>query len=470
MRQAGKAGSAREAMVVLREVARAVLATVDHTPAGAALVFDEHLRVVEAGGAAAARYGWDGELMKGRALDDVLASAEFARIMQHCVAALGGRTSHAELPTADHSAVFMCDFSPVRDGEGQVVGGLAVARDRAPDDVTPAPDDATEPGALTRRERTVLALAAQGLTTVEIASELVLAPSTIESHIRRACSRIRARNRAHAVTLALATGQLELDALALGVARRQTAEDEEKGTTVFGLSPLPIAVLDSEGLIVRANPAFERVLGRPATELLGIDAFSLLHPDDFAATRAAFDGLLRGDETEVFDVAARHDYEGGWRWMAWSAGRAPDGQSVLAIGRELLDAAELEERTHRPAATLIQEIALEAPLAIFIKDTESRYLYANRFADSQFGMGPGGLAGLLDTDFLPADIAERFMANDRRALEEGAVVQREDIIDNMGRRRLFVTAKFPVHDHTGRPQAIAGISVEITDEADKISS
>src|SRR3954451_2177885 len=75
-------------------------------------------------------------------------------------------------------------------------------------------DGASGPGGadprLTAREREVLGLAAQGNTTRAIAERLVVSPTTIDTHIRSAMERLGARNRVHAVALALARGEVEL--------------------------------------------------------------------------------------------------------------------------------------------------------------------------------------------------------------------------------------------------------------------
>jgi DNA-binding CsgD family transcriptional regulator len=67
---------------------------------------------------------------------------------------------------------------------------------------------ANGPVRLTRREREILALAAGGRTAREIAAHLVLSPTTVETHLRNAARRLEARNRAHAIALALSRGEL----------------------------------------------------------------------------------------------------------------------------------------------------------------------------------------------------------------------------------------------------------------------
>jgi len=61
---------------------------------------------------------------------------------------------------------------------------------------------------LTKREREIMTLAAAGHQTGEIAQRLVLSPETIKSHVQNAMGKLGAHTRAHAVAIALVTGQI----------------------------------------------------------------------------------------------------------------------------------------------------------------------------------------------------------------------------------------------------------------------
>lgn len=63
---------------------------------------------------------------------------------------------------------------------------------------------------LTVREREVLARLAEGLSVEEIAAELVLSTQTIRTHVRNAMGKLGTRTRAHAIVMALRTGELAL--------------------------------------------------------------------------------------------------------------------------------------------------------------------------------------------------------------------------------------------------------------------
>jgi DNA-binding NarL/FixJ family response regulator len=60
--------------------------------------------------------------------------------------------------------------------------------------------------ALTPREAEVLAHVADGLTHAEIGNRLSISPETVRTHVRKACERLNARTRTHAVATALRLG------------------------------------------------------------------------------------------------------------------------------------------------------------------------------------------------------------------------------------------------------------------------
>jgi PAS domain S-box-containing protein len=61
---------------------------------------------------------------------------------------------------------------------------------------------------LTEREREVMTLVASGLHSGDIAKRLFLSPETIKSHVHNVLDKLGAHTRAHAVAIALVTGQI----------------------------------------------------------------------------------------------------------------------------------------------------------------------------------------------------------------------------------------------------------------------
>ena len=64
------------------------------------------------------------------------------------------------------------------------------------------------PGALTTREKEVLGLSAEGLTSIQIAARLGMSPRTVNQHVDNVADKLGTRNRAHTVAEVIRHGLL----------------------------------------------------------------------------------------------------------------------------------------------------------------------------------------------------------------------------------------------------------------------
>ncbi len=67
-----------------------------------------------------------------------------------------------------------------------------------------------EPKVLSPREREVVALMAEGLTAEGVGARLGVSVETVRTHVRNAIRKLHARNRVHAIALALERGEVAL--------------------------------------------------------------------------------------------------------------------------------------------------------------------------------------------------------------------------------------------------------------------
>ena len=65
---------------------------------------------------------------------------------------------------------------------------------------------------LSPREREIMHLMAEGLTAEAIGSQLGVSVETVRTHVRNVIRKLQARNRVHAIALALERGEIALDA------------------------------------------------------------------------------------------------------------------------------------------------------------------------------------------------------------------------------------------------------------------
>lgn len=81
--------------------------------------------------------------------------------------------------------------------------------------LVPRPRRAASSARLTGRERDVLAGVANGATNAEIAHRLHLSPETVKTHLRRIYKGLGAKDRGHAIALALLGGHIDPCAITL---------------------------------------------------------------------------------------------------------------------------------------------------------------------------------------------------------------------------------------------------------------
>jgi putative two-component system response regulator len=124
---------------------------------------------------------------------------------------------------------------------------------------------------------------------------------------------------------------------------------------------------------------------------------------------------------------------------------------------------ELAQQTHnRALEDRIQILMDTAPVPIYIKDRERRYIIANRVAHEAAGLEPNELIGLSDRDIMSPEAEHIAEASDRTVLEEGGTYTSEETMAVGGEERTFLTVKFPYVDDTGEIVGITGISTDIT--------
>ncbi|MBF1999647.1 MAG: PAS domain S-box protein [Synechococcales cyanobacterium M58_A2018_015] len=131
---------------------------------------------------------------------------------------------------------------------------------------------------------------------------------------------------------------------------------EEERDRFFNLSADILAVTGFDGYFKRVNPAFERILGLSATELLAHPFLSFVHPDDQAATAAEAAKIRQGVTTIAFENRYRCS-DGSYRWLSWTAVPFIQDGVMYVTARDVTERKQAEELLRRQAEDL--EVALK---------------------------------------------------------------------------------------------------------------
>ncbi|RNF83674.1 sensor histidine kinase [Montanilutibacter psychrotolerans] len=108
---------------------------------------------------------------------------------------------------------------------------------------------------------------------------------------------------------------------------------EERFRLAMAASGIGMAIVDLDRCWIEVNPAFERMLGYRAAELLGRPAAEFTHADDLDRSAAAIDDLLAG-RIDTIDAAKRYRHRDGhtvWTHANVAVMRDPGGAPLYLL-------------------------------------------------------------------------------------------------------------------------------------------
>jgi PAS domain S-box-containing protein len=222
-----------------------------------------------------------------------------------------------------------------------------------------------------------------------------------------------------------------------------------------------VALLDDDCRFIYVNDAYG--------ELYGVD------PDEVVGR--VWTDVFPGDETSFLDGVVRPALERDGYWEGESTVQRADGSTFVAERAATATGADevvwsvrdVTDRRRRERVLRETNRQLEAVLdtvsaLIVMKDTEGRYLLMNRSARDIAGLDDDlPVVGKTDAELFPEELAERYRADDRRALETGETQVVEEPVLSPEGERTVLTRKSPVFDEDGKPYAVCAVATDITE-------
>lgn len=118
----------------------------------------------------------------------------------------------------------------------------------------------------------------------------------------------------------------------------QVTERTRDRDRLWRLSGDLMLVADSKGGIVRSNPAWTEILGWLPEDLIGMNLFDLIHPDDLAHTEQGASDINHHSVRLTHFENRYRCKNGDYRWISWAA-QAGDG-FIIGVGRNITDEKE----------------------------------------------------------------------------------------------------------------------------------
>jgi PAS domain S-box-containing protein len=225
-----------------------------------------------------------------------------------------------------------------------------------------------------------------------------------------------------------------------------------------------VCLVGPDSTIVRANAEWLRSTGFTEDQVVGENIIDL-----FPATRdtaVALHARARaGHRVEV----PRHTRVLNGRETWWEGSIEPvpmeGGTGLLITAREvtvLLRAPDAE--AERRNSVLLRAVADSIPDPIFVKDTESRILFANPATLQVIGKPREQVIGKSDKEIYDdREVGTTVVATDRRIMESGQAISIEERIQTPAGYRFFLSTKAPFQDADGKVVGLVGVARDITE-------
>jgi PAS domain S-box-containing protein len=228
-----------------------------------------------------------------------------------------------------------------------------------------------------------------------------------------------------------------------------------------------VLIVDETGRVKYNSPPVETMLGRQPEDVVGIDSFSNVHPDDRATAKESFATLLSQsvDETTV-EFRAKHA-DGSWRWLEVTG---VDKRDDPVIDGALLNVRDVttrkqQEQELRETTRRLQAVLDTIESAVFMKDADGHYLLMNQTCRELFDISPEATTSeLTDEDIFDSETAAAFRADDRRVFSRESTVAVEEEIPVGDDVRTHLTRKTPMVGDDGESYGLCAVSTDITEQ------
>jgi len=222
---------------------------------------------------------------------------------------------------------------------------------------------------------------------------------------------------------------------------------------------------DREGTILSWNAAAEQVYGYSKAEAVGASSYELIvTPEAQEGTQHVIDSVFQG---ETFANMLRQDRnkkrERGWRMVDFFPVR--DAEDHIAYGFQLnvdITTQKASEEQLRTQHARLKAILNSSSDAIYAKDQEGKYLFANQATANIMGQPPEAIIGKDDDALYGSDTAKALKLSDDMVLHHTETLNIEETIPIAGCQQIFSSSKSPLQDAAGANIGVVSVSREIT--------
>ncbi len=212
------------------------------------------------------------------------------------------------------------------------------------------------------------------------------------------------------------------------------------------------------------SPKLRKTLGYPDTELGRLDIIEMTHPDERDLHVAAIEDHIATNNEYQIELRLKKA-DGCYEWFLGRglSERDADGKVLVMMGYivSLKDQKRSEEQLAL-SESRFRSFMDNAPAAVFIKDADGVFLYANRASAELSGTTLETMIGNTNKAYFPLDTAEAMRDQDLEVMQSGQLFRWTGYITRGdGSQRYVLDVKFPVHLHN--QIGVGGFGLDLTE-------
>jgi len=243
--------------------------------------------------------------------------------------------------------------------------------------------------------------------------------------------------------------------------RKQAEEERDR---FFNLIPDMLCIVGFDGYFKQINPAWERVLGYSAEELMARPLIEWVHPDDQAKTRTVTVAMTSGHVIPPFENRYRCK-DGSYRWFSWLGTPCLRTNCIYATARDISNLKQSEVDL-KETKRFLESVLNYLPVAVMAKEVEGlRFALWNPAAENILGRDAADMLGKTVYDLFPKAFGDMLTAQDHAVLRSRQMLDlpEEEVRLENGEIRILHTKKTVILDAKEEPQYILAIAEDVTD-------
>ena len=228
---------------------------------------------------------------------------------------------------------------------------------------------------------------------------------------------------------------------------------KERLEDFFNLSPSLMMIKNSKGKIIKVNKSSKTILGYTEKEILNIDIWSLVHPEDLEKTKNTRE-YKKKNGGKILNFSNRYKHKNGkYKTLEWQASIIKDGftyafaNDVTERNETLKELQKAKEEKLKQSENRVNMLLKASEDMITTHQPNGKYLYYN--GPSCYPIESKDIVGKMPNELFNQQISKTLLKAFEKVEKTGKSETIEILLDWLGEKKWFSEYIYPVKNEKG---------------------